>query len=356
MFKKLFLLCIIVLMVVLGVLHTAKKSNVSIAKKTQSLSAITDKSFLSDVSFSAWAPWWDEVRSIESLKKSKNKIEIISPVWYKLNDKELIIESNSKHKKEILEASLGKKIMPSVNNETDTDFDANAVSAFLKNKSAQEREVAKLIAIAKENNFIGWDIDWEHLNIEDRDHLTKFVKYFAAQLHKNNLQLSMTVQAQSSLTEKNDPAKAQDWVELSKSADFVRIMAYDFHYSGSEPGPVTPIDDLESVLDYAVKTISTEKIVLGVPTYGYDWVGNKGEPVQYEDAIDRIKKHNGSYKRDPKSDTLVGEYKEGLDKHILWFEDKQSVLRKLSIGYNYDVKKFAFWRLGGEDPEIWNLK
>src|SRR5258706_14754356 len=41
---------------------------------------ITDTSFIKNAHFSAWIPWWDESRVIDSLKNAPNgSIEVISP-------------------------------------------------------------------------------------------------------------------------------------------------------------------------------------------------------------------------------------------------------------------------------------
>ncbi len=328
--------------------------------KDEKTEPITDINFVKDQRFAAWVPWWDEDRVITSLQNSHGALQMISPVWYVLGPNGTLQENPTKQKEKIKDVAInsGIVILPTINNENGDvkdGFDPKRVSLLLNNKSLQQAFINNLTNVANEQGFIGWDIDWELKNKDEELLFTEFIKDLSEQLHKNNLLLSVSVQAKTEDDVKIGDTKGENWTELSKYADEVRIMAYDFHYDQSDPGSLTPLDDLETVLDYAVKVIPPNKIVLGIPLYGYDW-GSKTESVQFTDAIDRIQKNGGTYVRDTASEELVGNYRQLLDKHTVWFTDKTSVLRILYIASNYDVQKISFWRLGGEDPEIWKLK
>ena len=47
-------------------------------------------------------------------------------------------------------------------------------------------------------------------------------------------------------------------------------------YTYGPPLPVAPLPNVRQVLEYALTEIPKEKIVLGVPNYGYSW------PLPYE--------------------------------------------------------------------------
>lgn len=62
-----------------------------------------------------------------------------------------------------------------------------------------------------------------------------------------------------------------DYGGIDAAVDFVFIMAYDWHEKHSGPGPIAPIDEIRKTLDNAVQRMPRNKIILGVPRYGYDW-------------------------------------------------------------------------------------
>lgn len=66
----------------------------------------------------------------------------------------------------------------------------------------------------------------------------------------------------------------ENWVrykQLGQILDHVSIMSYDFAWSGSAPGPVSPGFWLEEVYDWAASQITPSKISMGLPLYAYFW-------------------------------------------------------------------------------------
>jgi spore germination protein len=240
--------------------------------------------------------------------------------------------------------------MPTITN----DFQPDAVSALLDDWELTEKTVNDLVFIAVSHGYEGWDIDWEMMYPGDKVGYNGFIELLSQKLHEKGLKLSVTVQAQTGDNTDNPSIEAQDWQEISKYADQIRIMAYDFHYDSSEAGPITPLDAYQKVLNMAVQKIPLEKIIIGLPTYGYDWVGEKGVDTQYIHAIDRLTKLNKKWNRDLASAELVGKYTIGKDQHELWFEDAESAKIKIEMARSFGINRFCFWRLGGEDPLIWN--
>lgn len=206
---------------------------------------ITDTSFVKDMHFYAWLPWWDENRVVQSLRTAGNKIEVISPIWYKLADNGTLAQNPALQQTTItaMATHSGLLVFPTVNNESDTGFDAKRVSLLLHNPRLQTLFTASLITEAKTNGYSGWDIDWEEKDANDKDTYSNFIPYLAEQLHQHALKLAVTVQAKTDDSETYGDAKVEDWKTLAASADEIRIMAYDFHYDQSDPGAITPLDD-----------------------------------------------------------------------------------------------------------------
>ncbi|PCC29711.1 hypothetical protein CIK76_04780 [Glutamicibacter sp. BW80] len=66
----------------------------------------------------------------------------------------------------------------------------------------------------------------------------------------------------------------ENWVrykQLGQILDHVSIMSYDFAWSGSAPGPVSPGFWLEQVYDWAASQIDPAKVSMGLPLYAYFW-------------------------------------------------------------------------------------
>ena len=74
-----------------------------------------------------------------------------------------------------------------------------------------------------------------------------------------------------------------DYAKLGENADAVFLMTYEWGYTYGPPMAVAPLDKVREVVEYALTRIPPEKIILGIPNYGYDW------PLPYERGITRAR-------------------------------------------------------------------
>lgn len=297
------------------------------------------------VEYSAWIPWWDENRAIQSIESSAQVLDHAMPGWYKINDQAGLERIDSKEAQNIKQM-LDKndiEIMPSIFN----DFDAKRVTLLLQDSNLEDSFIESLISTAKENGYSGWDIDFEQIDNQDKDSFSDFIGLMAKRLHNNKLKLSVSVHAKTGGSTDSQASQSMDYKALSHSADLIRIMAYDYHHSGSIAGPITPVDWLEKVIDYSLDNIDRKKIVIALPLYGYEWSTDGTKSVLYQDVA---KTSNfTSFVRDSVSHVLSA----NLESRETWVEDSQSVIEKIQIAKNKGINKFSFWKLGGEDLKLW---
>jgi spore germination protein YaaH len=307
---------------------------------------------LPKVTYSAWIANWDEDRAVASLT-TQSRIGTIMPFWYQLDSNGKVIASAAKQKAAIQQTAITRhlNLIPTITNE----FDPDRVSALLDDPELQIEVIDDLVFQAQVQGYQGWDIDWEELYPGDKPGFSDFVRMFSEKLHSKKLILSVTLQAKKGASTDAPSTQAQDWTELAKSADQLRIMIYDYHHSDSAPGPITPLDELQAVLAYAVNTIPKEKIFIALPTYGYDWVAQKGDDLQYADAVNLVEAKHLKTRRDDQTGELTAAYTQNREKHTIWYQDAESTRIKIDIIRSFGINNFSFWRLGGEDPGIWQL-
>jgi len=241
-------------------------------------------------------------------------------------------------------------------------FDANIANAILSDSSVRERAVENIVTLVKRWGMTGIHIDFEAVPRNRRDDLTSFVAELAAAARPHGLKVSIAVPA---LTHKSATASwnsAYDYAGLAQHADFLVVMAYDQHWRGSDPGPVAALPWVREVLEYAVSpeggAVPADKLVLGVPAYGYDWPagGLWADAVSFTDVMRRLEAVQA---RDPsarlewngRDQTPTLRY----DGREVWFENHQSIGYKLLLALEYDLAGVALWRLGQEDPHTWEL-
>jgi spore germination protein YaaH len=139
---------------------------------------------------------------------------------------------------------------------------------------------------------------------------------------------------------------------LLEVADLVLVMLYDQHWLGSEPGPISePAWVARSLAARVADAGGADRVVAGLPLYGYRWRrGSPTEIVSFADAR-RIAERTGTpLRRDAASLTLRARRPGEWD---MWVTDAE-LLRRLVEGIERTgVRRFAFWRIGQEDPAVW---
>jgi len=153
-----------------------------------------------------------------------------------------------------------------------------------------------------------------------------------------------------------------DYKAHGEIVDFVVIMTYEWGWSGGPPMAVAPIPEVRKVLDYAVSVIPRNKIMMGMPLYGYNWTlpyvrgGKWAKRVSPQDALLLAQKYGQYIKYDYKSQApYFNYYDENKKEHVVWFEDARSVDAKFKLVDEYNLRGVSYWVLGLDFPQNWAL-
>jgi len=170
---------------------------------------------------------------------------------------------------------------------TITCMDNDTIESFLGSDVARERTINDTIDEVKNRGIDGVNVDVEYVgtpNAYYREQFSIFISELSTRMHKELPSSYVTVSVYASSAKE---AKMYDIASIGKSADGVFMMAYDFAGRGSsEAMPTAPLyghkegkysyDIATAVKDFQ-KHMPANKIILGVPYYGYSYLVN-GEP------------------------------------------------------------------------------
>jgi spore germination protein YaaH len=162
---------------------------------------------------------------------------------------------------------------------------------------------------------------------------------------------------------------------LGAIVDRVVLMTYDYHYTGSfTSGAVAPIVGAGKTLEYdsetavkeALKAIPANKILLGIPLYGYEWetIDSASESAtipggssiasssRVADILSGCASCSAQFDQIAKEPYVI--YPENDYYNQIYFENEESIREKIALAQKYHLGGVALWALGYEDKMMLN--
>jgi len=305
----------------------------------------------SNVSYNGWIPTWAMNAGIKTLEERKDKFASISPVFYSIQaDGSFQSNKGGLDKIKSTIAGTNIKIIPTIG-----CFDPDGLGKVLNNPDEYHKS---LLSEIDQNGYDGIDLDYESTYLNDKDEFFAHLKFLSTELKKRNKILSVTVLSKwaDDITYGFAPQtrQVQDYAEIAKYADQIRIMTYDFTSQGSaNPGPIAPVEWVEQVLKYATNRVSPNKLVLGIHLYGYFWnaTEDKARALDYRTITD-IKQNNQnpdsfySTKNEESALKYIGSNGKAF---FGYYAGPEVVQSRVNLAAKYGVSAVSFWRLG-DDP------
>ena len=254
-------------------------------------------------------------------------------------------------------------------------FEDEKIDQLMASEEAQANLINQLKQLFEEQKFDGINIDFEYMG-NPTAILSEEITGFFNKLKQENLgEISLDVFANTII--KGD---SESLTKLLGEMDYLIVMAYDFHRPGVDfVGPVAPIKSpvgerniLEVVEKIGLSGLDKDKMVLAYPLYGYEW---KTYSNEFGAATKRGWSALASYKRmkemidksqfqmsnfqlnwDEESMTPWVTFEENGEIHQIYFENLESITRKIELAKNNQMGGVGFWALGyeGEDGEVWH--
>lgn len=261
-----------------------------------------------------------------------------------------------------------------------------AIDRILRVTSSRIALEDSIAALVKDNGFDGIDIDFESKLVQTRLYFSLFLKGLYARMGKKLVYCSIesrTPPLSAYAVIPNKITYANDYVALNKYCDRVQIMAYDQGAidlklnAAANSTPYIPVADLrwvQKVVTLAAQTISKKKIVIGIPTYGYEydlvplsqgyrydihWAVNPGYALTLAQELGLTPKRNDAGEMSfvyfptttPQTASVMPD-----PLHIVWWSDANAISDKITLAKKLGVRGVALFKIdGGEDPRLWNI-
>ena len=289
--------------------------------------------------------------SYASLQQHAAQITHVCPEWMTVTNGmgDLQIDGDTRLLK--LAATKGIALMPLLTNLMGDAWQPEAIENLAHGPpSRQDRFIQSVLAVLRSAKAAGVVIDWQQIDPAYKKALTKFIDKFADALHDDNKELWLCVQ----------PGQELDYIDFDVLADNIDrfvAMLFDETSDTDPPGPLASRSWFEGWLRVLLQDSNTRQWIIAIGSYGYDWTigGKKAETISFSEAMSRAND------AEIKSAEVQGPsfspyfYFQDEDKeHAVWFLDAVTFLNQLREVRDQKAGGFALYRLGSEDPAIWD--
>src|SRR6266852_1702156 len=290
--------------------------------------------------------------SLRSLQQHADQLTHVMPEWIRLQPGgDFAVEEDAR----VLQAAQRLEVVPTVSNYGPGGFSAQLAQAVLATDALRQDAARKLARICEERGYAGVNVDLEDLGAQGFQKLALFVEALWGEMHPRGFLVTVDVPA--------DP-KEVPVERLAASSDFLVLMAYDEHSADDNPGPIaTPESVARSAGEY-LRRAPAEKLVLAIGAYGYDWpldadgdTARPAEELSYAQALVLARENEVPIEWDAQARGPFFEYDddEAREKHAVRFLDAPAEAAQLEAVAALHLRGTALWRLGAEDPKLFEL-
>jgi len=289
--------------------------------------------------------------SYTSLEEHAGLITHLCPEWITVlnGSGDIQIDADSRLPKFC--ANKGIVLMPLLTNLVGDTWQPEAIENLAHGPTErQERFFAKVVTVLRDAKAKGVVIDWEQIDPVYKKDITTFIDKFCDALHNDDKELWLTVQ----------PGQDIDYIdfdELSDNVDRFVASLFDETSDVDPPGPLGSRSWFEGWLHVLLEGSDSKQWIIALGGYGYDWTvgGKKAELISFAEAMSRAK----NAEIDSAEVTGPGYnpyfyFEDGDKEHAVWFLDVITFLNQLREVRDQKAGGFALYRLGTEDPAIWD--
>ncbi|MDO8672345.1 MAG: glycosyl hydrolase family 18 protein [Dehalococcoidia bacterium] len=292
-------------------------------------------------------------KSLESLTANIRRLDVVSPFYFAVDSQGNIADTDEAAVTRLIKDNK-VKILPTVRSSPQYD----EFHTLISNSAMRAKIINRIMELIDAHGYDGINIDFEGINYGDRQNLSSFMVELAARMRPRGKIVSMAVAAKERDLS-TGWAAGYDYAALGQSNDLILVMAYGYRTaSNPEPGSTAPMDWVDRSMAYAASQIPANKLLVGIAWYGYDYNKTAGPPatsVRYSDIVEIFRQTGALMKYSERDQTAYFTYVLGGQSHEVWFEDVRSFKAKLALVDKYGLAGAGGWRLGHEDPGIWEL-
>ncbi len=241
-------------------------------------------------------------------------------------------------------------------------FSSDIASQLFANEESINLLIENIVANMQLKGYQGLDIDFEFILPEDKESFISFIDKVHNRLSQEGLSTFVALAPKTSGEMVGLLYQAHDYPRIGAIADHVLLMTYEWGYTYGPPMATSPLNNMRLVLQYGVSVIDTNKILLGIPNYAYDWPlpfvrgVTMAESLSNQEAIARAAQYNVTILYDELAQSPYYYYTDSAGViHVVWFDDVRSMNTKMRLIPELGLEGAGVWQIMNFFPGLWNV-
>ena len=247
-------------------------------------------------------------------------------------------------------------MMGMLNNYDGAVWRVSELAQMLGEANARHRLITDVVEYAVLSHQSGIVVDFEEIPLKSQPHFREFTAELGSALHAVGLKLMVALPARDD---------DYDYAFFGRETDAIILMNYDQHWLTSPPGAIAAQDWFMENLRQIRDVVPSQKIVVGIGNWAYDWTEPKkgekkseahGEEFSVQEALLHAYESETDVEFD--STTLNPHYSyddEQSRTHQVWILDAVTAYNQLRASERLGVQGTALWRLGTADTSLWSI-
>ena len=304
-----------------------------------------------EITLGGYAYPWIEQSILEEITPFLTEISVFS---YGFTEEGELVPPQEPGERRILEMAALQNVVPALVLTPlgpDGHFNNHLVTAAVQDMGVQQRLIRAVWAAVQEKGYRVVNVDFEYVLAEDRQAFADFVRRLRILLNLYGIRVTVALAPKTSDSQPGLLYEGMDYAALGEAANGVFLMTYEWGYTYGVNMPVAPIDQVRRVAEYALIRIPREKIILGIPNYGYDWPlpyvrgTTKAQSIGYTEAIRLAVDHGVPIHYHETAQSPWFRYWQYGIQHEVWFEDIRSLKAKFDLMDELGLPGAGYWQL-----------
>ena len=298
----------------------------------------------------------------DALAEALPRLSMISVFsCYVTGEGDLIPMRNDERVLERAKAAGVRPFMVITNLDPGGGFNTQTAREFLNNPAAHTKLLESCVALMKEKGYTGLDVDFENVPRDAREGLNSFLAKARVYMHDEGWLLSSAIESMVMDNQSGLIFEGFDYAAQGKYNDFVTLMTYDWGHLTGPPMAVSPINEVRRVIEFAVTRIPREKILMGIPAYGYMWNipwerGTQAVVIQAQGGPIIAARNNTNIEYNETWQSPWFRFTEaGGQQREAWFEDARSLMAKFELVREFGLGGVSYWTVNNPFMQNWTM-